>query len=695
MKTSLSIQAPATGRRQRLFRACVVTFACMLLVSGCGGQRRTIAFPTQQQPVTPSTSTRVESVPPASAPVAVQAREAWKKGDMTSAERLYGIMANSPGLPPQDQREAWKRYALASAANGRPNVALDALENWRKLEPNAEQGREWQDAWYQAVSKLPKDDAVRRANTAYHDPKKPWPLRAQAGLLLATRQWESNEGTASLRTLSELYSQSDAGYRVALENRLYGELHQTDAPTLERLAGTVTPETESRYPWSVIQLEQVRRMVSTPGQGGTASAALEKLQRSTTFEDPKLLGTVLSQSAAPQAPAASEAMQPAPGASPAAGCVALALPMTGPFSSIGWKVARGASAAQWELARRGADVEVSVINTESADWLDKLDKLPEKCVAVGGPMRANAFSAARERGLPQKRAFFTFMPQLETGEEGRIAWRFFASPDDQVNALLRFTEKELGINSYGVLHPDDSFGRKMAALFNEQVQAHGGTTARTTSYPPSQPEDWNRIAASFVGVREVNKVPLPTATFRATFIPDGWKNSEMLAPNLFYHGEDRQVLLGTALWEQGLTGQTGLDVRHFGLAVFPGAWNPVAPSAAGEALTEAMKQSGTDVPDAWSGLGYDFVRFASTLGLNRSGWTAAEVNARAIRAQSMSWSVAPMHWSPEGKATQDLFLFSPVDSGFEPVDPVAFKERLEKTLTRHANRAKVAATAKP
>ena len=47
--------------------------------------------------------------------------------------------------------------------------------------------------------------------------------------------------------------------------------------------------------------------------------------------------------------------------------------------------------------------------------------------------------------------------------------------------------------------------------------------------------------------------------------------------------------------------------------------------------------------------------------------------------------MAPMSWA-NGKAAQALFVFRPVQSGFELADPAAFKVRYNEIIARHARR---------
>ena len=121
------------------------------------------------------------------------------------------------------------------------------------------------------------------------------------------------------------------------------------------------------------------------------------------------------------------------------GCVALALPLSGAYGPFGNKIAAGATAAQGELSKSGMMMDVRMIDTESSDWLDKLSQLPPQCVMVGGPLRADRYTAMKSRSIQQSRAVFAFLPSLEGSDEGTVAWRFFASPQDQIDAVLTFT----------------------------------------------------------------------------------------------------------------------------------------------------------------------------------------------------------------------------------------------------------------
>lgn len=362
-------------------------------------------------------------------------------------------------------------------------------------------------------------------------------------------------------------------------------------------------------------------------------------------------------------------------------CLVLALP-GGPYADITARITNGAKAAQQELSAAGHTVRIEHINTDAPDWLAKLAALPPACTVVGGPLHAPAYTAAKTQSA--NHAFFAFLPQLGAGEEGHSAWRFFPSPADQVNALLRFTKQDLGINAYGAFYPSDAYGSKMTNLLAQAVRANSGTITEV-SYPPADISAWTKQAGQLLSPRMVNKVPISGATFEAIFLPDSWKNMEMVTTSLFYHGEDKQVLMGTTLWEQGLSGQSSLGTFKYELAVFPGAWNPAH-------VPPALQEAGG--VDFWTALGYDFIRFGSAMGISAPA-PAPIITATAQRAQYMNWAMAPIGWNSQGTASQHLFLFTPTATGFALLDPAAFKERRALAKTRFDNRSRAATAAKP
>lgn len=607
------------------------------------------------------------------------AQKAFEKKDFRQAERLYDRLLQVPRLSPNDERIAWKRYALSAIANGHYHSGLEALENWLQHDESADSTAEWQHAWGKGVSQMPDRKAADLLEAVLSDPKRPWGMRAEAALLLAKQQWNDEDTSRAMLTLDEVYAQAlNSKQRAALENRLFHTLGELEYHTLALLAGTLTPQNETQYPYAVILLEKARRASEDSHDWPLAWQALHRLQHVGGFADASLVDRVL-------APLELRHGRPTKG-------IALALPLSGPYGNIGWKILRGAGIAQWQLTRQGHELDIVVINTDAPDWQERMKTLPKGYAVVGGPLRRSIYTALRQDDILTGRHLFTFLSSLPEGDEGNTAWRFFYSPKDEVNALISFAKNDLGIANIGALVPNEEFGERFHAIFSQLAEQQEITADFSAQYTPGQSTLWSGVLKKFLQVPEpleytTDSMP-PEPPFQAVFLPDSWHNMELLIPNFFFHLEDRMVFLGSSLWGQGLAAQKSLDSRYYRLAVFPGAWNPYTSTPAADALKSLLAESGLGKPDLWVGIGYDFINFASRLGVEISDDNES-VNAAIAGAQYMDWSIAPISWNADGLASQAMTLFQPSRNGFTPLNKERFITRLEEVRKRHTERVEL------
>lgn len=641
----------------------VLALACGLMLAGCG--KTVISRPVQPKPPAPATP-----VTPAPARFTVEGAEAaLSAGQVGQAEQIANQLAFRSDLTAQEAARAARVLSLAASASGHSYLAMKALDRWSETDPNAQVSPEWQNAFLATLGQLNHYDAQNRAASVMADEYKPFALRSGVALYLASKQWETNAGQA-LSNLQAFYAQakekSDASH---MEHALFDRLRDISPITLQALEAQVTEENGGAYPYAVVSLESLRRAALHSATREEAQDKAAALAQRATLADPYLLRSWDEKSTEPT-------VVPLTGRT-----LALALPLSGPLGSVGKKIAAGAEEARKEFSAAGYSVGLVTVDTELPGWLDKLASFPERVTVVGGPLQADRLAMAHERGLTQSKVFLTFLQSLgETVEEGRAAWRFFSGPEDQLTALFSLTNA-LGISRYAVLMPsDDAYAQRMADRFESHVRASGGQIVRVAEYPKKEPEKWNAFIGSFLRTNK-KATSAPATPHEAIFLPDSWRNIEIIVPNLFYFLETRQVLLGTALWEQGLAAQDHVAAQYYSMGVFPGAWSKVPMSRGGEQLFAAYAREGRGEPDFWAGLGYDFVRFASTLDI-APGWTPGSVNAALSRSENMQWSMAPLAWSAQGKASQRLFLFTPTKEGFAPANMKNIEATFQKAWNR-------------
>ncbi len=674
------------GVEQRLNRLLlamplIVLLCFLLLTSGCSSLN--FLQSEQTQPETTSASTQLEKPTTAPEPtpqtpeqlLRAQAESAWSNQNMLEAERLYGILSRS-SLGEQERPLVFSRLAYSALENGNGLAAVLALEAWQDADPTVEDNPLWQQTWGRALILLAPTDAQQRANAAASNTAAPLSLRAQGADVLMLLAPETDK-VRWMEALNSVYNAGSKADRATMERGLAVLLPSVPAETLHGMLQYSLADTDRLFPWSVLLLDQARREgFFKQGKAAPDGSALSRINAS-SYADNRLFADILTAKdieLAPSSPSAVELNS---------GCVVLALPLSGNYAQIGTRIAEGAKAGVADLAQRNVTVELSLIDTDKPLWLEELTRMSDMCPVVGGPLLPEVYAAAKAGGALTRQAFFTFLPSLEGNDEGSLAWRFFSAPQDQINAMLHVANA-LGIDNYGILAPDEPYGQRMATLF---ADAAGNNILKNMLYDPTNTTSWNEITRDFVGGGMVGQTPVSSAKFQAAFLPDVWDNSSVLIPYLFFHGEERLLLMGTTLWAQGLNGAQRIDVSNAGLAVFPSAWNPHSTSGVALSLQRRLSALGTNEADLWTGVGYDFVRFASALNL-QPNWNAALVNQRIQEAQNMDWSMAPLRWSPSGAAQQDLYIFSPTAEGFVETNLTTLQQKLEQARESYTRRVK-------
>jgi len=608
-----------------------------------------------------------------------RAELAWQARNFSESAGIYEQLAWEPreGLDLHMLPVIRERLVQSLLQTRYYAQAVLALERWGESDPLARSQWPWHDFLSRALVGLGRDalarehltDLMRQGDAA-------WDLRFAAGVQLVEMHRQARAYEPMAKILAEVFALApEDDSRVQLERMAMHIAKGLSDGELKTLVQEVGVE-QRLFPDSIFFWESQRRAaVREPGAWPEAWAGLKRLLQQGEWADSALLAADLEQL---------EESFGLPGL-----CIGFVLPLDGALAETGWKILRGAEAAQRMLSLEGVEVRLEVVNALSPDLEEHVRRLVAECSIIGGPVQRETWQRIQSAGLHHERAFFTFLPALGEGlQEGRDAWRFFSSPKDQVRALLGVAMDDLGIVNTAVLHPEDRFGRHMSELFAREAAQRGGVVRRVQGYSPTDHVEWGESVAGLLGVQpqqrrgRAEKVQLPNPDFQALFIPDSLTQVEMLIPQLFYYDEPRLLLLGPELWTQAWSRRAErIETQYFRLAVMPGAWWPDNPSPATRTLVRYAEETGM-VADFWTALGYDFVRWAERLGRFSPG-THAALNATLAGPTDFQWSMAPLRWDAQGIVRQDLYLFQSASSGLEILDLEGLRIRLERMRSLH------------
>ncbi|WP_207264349.1 hypothetical protein [Desulfovibrio sp. Huiquan2017] len=611
----------------------------------------------------------------------LEADAAWRAEHWEAVELYYAAALERPDLVKSELPTLYVRLAEAASQNGHYHQARIALEQWANMDTTALERADWERLYLGAMAALGKTERLRNHLQWVLDAANvPWETKQEVALWYSDYFRAHDDSPRALDVLDTFYAKApDDRARSLLEHAFSRKLADMDDTRVDDLAKAVTPANQWRFPYALAAFERGVRTASDKDAWSADWRTLRDLASSSELADPLPLRNKLAEL---------EARFGVPRIG-----LALALPVTGPYAKVGVKILRGAGLAQWRLAQEGVDVDLRVINTEAPGWETRLAQLPSHFTVVGGPLRIDAFKRLYEAGSPadgvfRKRAVFAFLSSLGDLTEGRDAWRFFTSRNDEVRSLVHLTVDKLGITDLAVFYPEEKFGRTMAQTFYGEAAPLGGRIKGMQSYPPHALKQWTHRVGKLLNVpadfSDNKDVPLPMPDFGAVFIPDGWRQAQTLLPNFFFYEGDQLVFLGPGLWSRALDDTRNVDEHYYRLAVCPGAWWDG--SDGGRTLQAALTEEGLGQADFWVALGYDFLRFAGKLGTLPTSWNSDLVNKRIHAAEHMDFSMAPMTWDTNGMASQNLYLFTPAANGKRIVDPEKFAERIARARARREKR---------
>ncbi len=616
-----------------IFRFLILAL-CLLVLFACA-EKKVV-------PVEPDT-TRLETM----------AAQAWQKGDFARSQIFYEQLLREVELDRKEAIKAWQRLAFSAFKNSDYLMAMQALNSWAELEPAALDKWRWHEIYALSLNKTKDEQAyVLYLENLYLDSKTPFPLARKAALELALTHFKSKRYPEAASVLKGLYSRARTDEQRSGLERDYLELFLDLGPDLKQAEAHMNRRKQLDFPYNIFWWAVHQQYLEEdPARWPAIHPLLLEIAGQGRLVDRDFWFGLLEYWE-------KELGKPSTR-------IALALPLSGDFSTAGWKILRGAGQAHLDMVSRGMEIEIKTINTDDPEWLKRLARMDDISL-VGGPLSGRQWREVLDSGLHEEFVFMTFMPSLDN--EGILGWRFFPSARDQVRVLLDQAVNQMGITDFAVLYPEEDFGRAYAETFWDQARNMGAEIRNIKSYPPDDQARWNDIVSSFLKTGEWQDQAGGYPDFQAVFIPDTLSRAQGLLPQFFYFNQDQLLFLGPMLWYQAYSPNT-LEQQFFSLALTSGPWCTIEPSEPSARLVSGLEKTLQGEADFWVALGYDFARFASRNGDPPSAHEPEEVNRFLQNNSFYDWSMAPITWDELGRASQDLFVFQMDRTSLVPANP--------------------------
>jgi ABC-type branched-subunit amino acid transport system substrate-binding protein/predicted negative regulator of RcsB-dependent stress response len=591
-----------------------------------------------------------------------KAESALQKGDLEEASQQYRQLVMAFPRSPQ--------AAKALLRQGEIDFRLERYEQAASLfqqvidefpvRPEGDAARLWLLRCYLSLERF--NDAVETGRSlATYLPKKS--QRSEAAEVVAAAQEAQGNYADAVRWYVKAYELAEEERRAELAIKVDSALEHLD----RNLVLTLLAE----YPDGFPNFQLQTRMVEIDMEEGRLGIALQKLK--VLVEKQPL--HPLAETWQTMAERVEEWLKVEMNT---VGCV---LPLSGRYQAYGDRVLRGLVMAAQDLRTMvpGAR-DIQLIIRDSGGDPDLAVAavrdlvLDHRVAAIIGPLSRVAAEAAAKEAEKLWVPIITLSQKEGVNEIGGFVFRYFLSNEQQARALVEYAVLGLGYRRFAILYPNDNYGTRLVQLFWDQVDRLGGEIRGVEAYEPSQTDFADQIK-KLVGLyypRPESEIPdqsrkdaananleeelLPIVDFDAIFIPDGYTQVGLIAPQLAYHDVTGIQLLGTNLWNSPKLVEMAAPYLQNSLFV-DGFFTESNLPLTSQFVARYLKSFG-DKPGYLEAQAYDTMRLLLD-GLNQPGVTSRPLLRTALLGiQALSGVAGAASVGPDGEVHKPPFLIT-------------------------------------
>ncbi|OGP85124.1 MAG: hypothetical protein A2Z08_11715 [Deltaproteobacteria bacterium RBG_16_54_11] len=351
------------------------------------------------------------------------------------------------------------------------------------------------------------------------------------------------------------------------------------------------------------------------------------------------------------------------------GCI---LPLQGKAKSFGTRALHGIQLAIGAFRPREGSFRVRLVI-----WDDRGDPAraregvkvlaeKEKAIAIIGPLHSQTALAAAEEAEVRRIPLITLSPFQGIVQKRKYIFQNSITNASQVKTLAQYALKELGIRTYAILYPRNTYGQSFKGLFQQEVEGGGGKVLVAASYADDQ-TDFKDIIRGMVRYPKPQKPkdkPKPIFDFKAIFIPDDINKINLVVSQMAYHDVTAVQLLGNNGWNSPeLDRESG---KFFEGAVFVDGFFKDSPSPAVRSFVQDFEDTFHSSPTLLEALSFDTTAFILKI-LNSTGVVSPEI---LLSFREYVGVTGLTGFTPDGEGIRNLFVLKVSEGKIRQVSPV-------------------------
>jgi branched-chain amino acid transport system substrate-binding protein len=355
----------------------------------------------------------------------------------------------------------------------------------------------------------------------------------------------------------------------------------------------------------------------------------------------------------------------------AIGCI---LPLTGRYSVYGERTLDAIILATGIFdPRREIPVKLIIEDSKSDPIAarEAVAKLAweDNVIGIIGPLGSTTSSAAAEEAQKIGIPILTLTQKEGITETGDYVFRNFLTSRMQVQSLVKYTFENLGLTSFAILYPDDSYGTEMMNLFWDEVLTYGGEIRGIESYDTAQ-TDFGKEIKSIVRLDspesdENSEEAEPFIDFDALFIPDSSSRILMIAPQLAFYDVTNIQLLGTSSWNSPEL--LDIDTKNIEGAIFTDGFFLESHSPSVREFIDRFYTALGREPGNLDALAYDAARIIVTIMTEMHTEVRGDLRDNLLLIEDYAGITGTTSFSETGDAEKTLYILMVSDNEIEQI----------------------------
>jgi branched-chain amino acid transport system substrate-binding protein len=240
-------------------------------------------------------------------------------------------------------------------------------------------------------------------------------------------------------------------------------------------------------------------------------------------------------------------------------------------------------------------------------------------------------------------------------------------PSDQIQTLVSFALKTLGLNILGIFYPNSPYGLSFRNLFAQEVSRQGGNVFGAMAYHEGQTDFSNEIKG-FFKIEAVKDQDSPRKrwgdefqsgiTLDGLFIPDTHDRVGLILSQIAYYDIQGLTFLGTNAWNgPDLIPVAGKSAEG---AIFTDAFFKKSPSSL--RFVETFRNAYKRDPETLEAFGYDGAKLLIQILLSKPISSPVQLNEEISKTQNFQ-GVSGLKGFREGGKPVRTFSILRVNNG--------------------------------